>query len=152
MDCNPFFSLHFYSCLKVQEKKRKKTGMTNFYCHKLYVLYICVADDRGVRDRERQAALIHFSSGQATEMTHHPPRKEPAQKCPHPRVELTAKLGKPSGEIAQQLCGYLYASACMHVHTHTCTHLYHRYLIKYKPKWKQVQSTCVWVCMCTHTH
>ena len=84
----------------------------------VYIYYICVADDRGVRDRERQAALIHFSSGQATEMTHHPPRKEPAQKCPHPRVELTAKLGKPSGEFALQVCGYVYmllhAGMCMH--------------------------------------
>ena len=110
--------IHFFnSCLKVQAKNTHP-GMTNFYSHKLYIYCICVADDRGVRDRERQAALIHFSSGQATEMTHHPPRKEPAQKCPHPRVELTAKLGKPSGETAQQLCGYvymlLYAGMCMH--------------------------------------
>lgn len=51
-----------------------------------------------MRDRERQAALTHFSSSQATEMTYHPPKKEPTQKPPHPRVELTSKLGKPSGE------------------------------------------------------
>ena len=58
---------------------------------------MCSSDDRGVRDRERQAALVHFSTSQATEMTHHPAKKELSQKPPHPRVELTAKLGKPHG-------------------------------------------------------
>ncbi|XP_076470302.1 centrosomal protein of 72 kDa-like [Babylonia areolata] len=53
-------------------------------------------DDRGVRDRERQAALIHFSSSQATDMTAHPPKKDVSPTVPHPRVELTARLGKPS--------------------------------------------------------
>ncbi|KAK7114531.1 centrosomal protein of 72 kDa-like isoform X2 [Littorina saxatilis] len=68
--------------------------------YRLYLIHMLPhlqkLDDRGVRDRERQAALTHFSSSQATEMTYHPPRKEPPQKPIHPRAELTAKLGKPS--------------------------------------------------------
>ncbi|KAK7498086.1 hypothetical protein BaRGS_00010674 [Batillaria attramentaria] len=68
--------------------------------YRLYLIHMLPSlqklDDRSVRDRERQAALTHFSSSQATEMTYHPPKKEGTQKSPHPRVELTSKLGKPS--------------------------------------------------------
>ncbi|KAL8613869.1 hypothetical protein ACOMHN_032859 [Nucella lapillus] len=67
--------------------------------YRLYLIHMLPSlqklDDRGVRDRERQAALIHFSSSQASEMTQQPPKKEPPSKTPHPRVELTARLGRP---------------------------------------------------------
>ncbi|XP_025116292.1 centrosomal protein of 72 kDa-like [Pomacea canaliculata] len=68
--------------------------------YRLYLIHMLPSlqklDDRSVRDRERQAALTHFSSSQATEMTYHPPKKEQTQKSPHPRAEFTSKLGKPS--------------------------------------------------------
>ncbi|KAL4235359.1 Centrosomal protein of 72 kDa [Mactra antiquata] len=54
-------------------------------------------DDRGVRDRERQGALIHYSSSQATEMTHHPKKEEPPSRPPNPRAEHVKKVG--SGRV-----------------------------------------------------
>lgn len=51
-------------------------------------------DDRGVRDRERQAALVHFSSSQATEMTHHPTQEEPHHRAPNARAEMVRAVGK----------------------------------------------------------
>ncbi|XP_046572402.1 centrosomal protein of 72 kDa-like [Haliotis rubra] len=65
---------------------------------RLYLIHMLPSlqklDDRGVRDRERQAALIHFSSSQATEMTHHPPEHDPPKKATHPRAEFVNKLQK----------------------------------------------------------
>lgn len=66
--------------------------------YRLYMIHMLPnlqkLDDRGVRDRERQAALVHFSSSQATEMTHHPPQQEPAQRAPNPRAEMVRGVGK----------------------------------------------------------
>ena len=52
------------------------------------------SDDRGVRDRERQAALVHFSSSQATEMTPHEESREPQPRQPNPRAQLIKGMGK----------------------------------------------------------
>jgi len=54
-------------------------------------------DDRGVRDRERQGALIHFSSCQATEMTAHPRREEQPTRAPNPRAEHVKSMGSGRG-------------------------------------------------------
>ncbi|XP_046381009.2 centrosomal protein of 72 kDa-like [Haliotis rufescens] len=65
---------------------------------RLYLIHMLPSlqklDDRGVRDRERQAALVHFSSSQATEMTHHPPEHDLPKKTTHPRAEFVNKLQK----------------------------------------------------------
>lgn len=53
-----------------------------------------IVDDRGVRDRERQAALVHFSSSQATEMTPHEESNEPPSRKPNPRVQSVRGMGK----------------------------------------------------------
>lgn len=69
--------------------------------YRLYLIHMLPnlqkLDDRSVRDRERQGALIHFSSSQATEMTHHPPRKEPQERPPNPRAEHVKTMG--SGKV-----------------------------------------------------
>ncbi|XP_061197157.1 centrosomal protein of 72 kDa-like [Saccostrea echinata] len=66
--------------------------------YRLYMIHMLPnlqkLDDRGVRDRERQAALVHFSSSQATEMTHHPHQEEPEHKASNPRAEMVRGVGK----------------------------------------------------------
>ncbi|XP_050396053.1 centrosomal protein of 72 kDa [Patella vulgata] len=68
--------------------------------YRLYLIHMLPnlqkLDDRGVRDRERQAALTHFSTGQATEMTYHPSNDEPQERQPLPRVVAINKLAKGS--------------------------------------------------------
>ena len=55
-----------------------------------------LADDRAVRDSERKAALMHFSSDQAAQLTEHPPTpKTLPPKQPEPRVEHIKTLAKP---------------------------------------------------------
>ncbi|XP_052817809.1 centrosomal protein of 72 kDa-like [Mya arenaria] len=65
--------------------------------YRLYLIHMLPnlqkLDDRSVRDRERQGALIHFSSSQATEMTVHPRREEPPSRPPNPRAEHVKNLG-----------------------------------------------------------
>ena len=61
------------------------------------MFYLSSVDDRSVRDRERQGALIHFSSSQATEMTHHPRRDEPQTRPPNPRAEHVKTVGSGKG-------------------------------------------------------
>ncbi|KAL5022267.1 hypothetical protein ScPMuIL_001422 [Solemya velum] len=65
---------------------------------RLYLIHMLPSlqklDDRSVRDRERQAALIHFSSSQATEMTYHNREPESQPKRSHPRAEFVAGMGR----------------------------------------------------------
>ncbi|XP_041376248.1 centrosomal protein of 72 kDa-like [Gigantopelta aegis] len=65
---------------------------------RLYLIHMLPSlqklDDRSVRDRERQAALIHFSSGQASEMTETPRSTDPPKRPPNPRVELVNRMQK----------------------------------------------------------
>jgi hypothetical protein len=51
-----------------------------------------------VRDGERKAALMHFASEQAAELTDHPQMAQPMQasKGKNPRVELVRSLAKPN--------------------------------------------------------
>ncbi|WAR13325.1 CEP72-like protein, partial [Mya arenaria] len=69
--------------------------------YRLYLIHMLPnlqkLDDRSVRDRERQGALIHFSSSQATEMTVHPRREEPPSRPPNPRAEHVKNLGNGRG-------------------------------------------------------
>ncbi|KAH3774706.1 hypothetical protein DPMN_176094 [Dreissena polymorpha] len=69
--------------------------------YRLYLIHMLPnlqkMDDRGVRDRERQGALIHFSSSQASEMTPHPQREEPQTRAPNPRAEHVKNMG--SGRV-----------------------------------------------------
>ena len=58
------------------------------------IWYCLFADDRGVRDKERQAALIHFSSSQATEMTPHDADGEPPPREENPRAKMIRGVGK----------------------------------------------------------
>ncbi|XP_048762502.2 centrosomal protein of 72 kDa-like isoform X1 [Ostrea edulis] len=71
--------------------------------YRLYMIHMLPnlqkLDDRGVRDRERQAALVHFSSSQATEMTHHPRQEEPVQRAPNPRAEMIRGVGKGTSAL-----------------------------------------------------
>lgn len=63
--------------------------------HDVIIFIICFTlDDRGVRDRERQAALVHFSSSQATEMTPHEEIIEPQHRQPNPRAQSVRGMGK----------------------------------------------------------
>lgn len=69
--------------------------------YRLYLIHMLPnlqkLDDRSVRDRERQGALIHFSSSQATEMTHHPKRNQSQDRPPNPRAEHVKTVG--SGKV-----------------------------------------------------
>ncbi|XP_045192927.2 centrosomal protein of 72 kDa-like [Mercenaria mercenaria] len=69
--------------------------------YRLYLIHMLPnlqkLDDRGVRDRERQGALIHYSSSQATEMTHFPHQEEPQSRPPNPRAEHVKTVG--SGRV-----------------------------------------------------
>ncbi|XP_060570895.1 centrosomal protein of 72 kDa-like [Ruditapes philippinarum] len=69
--------------------------------YRLYLIHMLPnlqkLDDRSVRDRERQGALIHYSSSQATEMTNHPTREEPPSRIPNPRAEHVKTMG--SGRV-----------------------------------------------------
>ncbi|CAC5375297.1 unnamed protein product [Mytilus coruscus] len=66
--------------------------------YRLYLIHMLPnlqkLDDRGVRDRERQAALVHFSSSQATEMTPHEEIIEPPHRQPNPRAQSVRGMGK----------------------------------------------------------
>ncbi|CAG5125638.1 unnamed protein product [Candidula unifasciata] len=66
--------------------------------YRLYLIHMLPnlqkLDDRGVRDRERQAALMHFSSSQALEMNPVPPQPQSDVATPHPRTEMMANLIK----------------------------------------------------------
>ncbi|ELU05878.1 hypothetical protein CAPTEDRAFT_225423, partial [Capitella teleta] len=59
-------------------------------------------DDRSVRDGERKAALMHFTSDQAAQLTHHAQptqptqQQQPAREKNNPRVELVRSLAKPN--------------------------------------------------------
>ena len=63
----------------------------------------CVADDRAVRDSERKAALMHYSSEQALQFAQQPQpqqQQQPARQVqivsePNPRVEQVQKLARP---------------------------------------------------------
>ncbi|XP_069112692.1 centrosomal protein of 72 kDa-like isoform X2 [Argopecten irradians] len=66
--------------------------------YRLYLIHMLPnlqkLDDRGVRDRERNAALVHFSSSQALEISAQPSNGEPPPKQPHPRAEMVRGMGK----------------------------------------------------------
>ncbi|OWF39191.1 centrosomal protein of 72 kDa-like isoform X2 [Mizuhopecten yessoensis] len=66
--------------------------------YRLYLIHMLPnlqkLDDRGVRDRERNAALVHFSSSQAVEISAQPSNEEPPPKQPHPRAEMVRGMGK----------------------------------------------------------
>ncbi|CAL1539388.1 unnamed protein product [Lymnaea stagnalis] len=66
--------------------------------YRLYLIHMLPnlqkLDDRGVRDRERQAALTHFSSSQASELAPEPFKQQTLTKMPLPRTEMMAKLMK----------------------------------------------------------
>ena len=51
-------------------------------------------DDRAVLDGERKAALIHFSSDQAAELTPHPPQLGTDQQPINPRVQHVQVAGQ----------------------------------------------------------
>ena len=58
-----------------------------------------VLDDRAVRDSERKAALMHFSTDQATELTQRQPQPVQPAPEPNPRVEHVKSLAKaPASE------------------------------------------------------
>ncbi|KAK3579173.1 hypothetical protein CHS0354_022710 [Potamilus streckersoni] len=71
--------------------------------YRLYLIHMLPnlqkLDDRSVRDRERQGALIHFSSSQATEMTCHPQKAEPPQRTLNPRAEYVREMGKRTSAL-----------------------------------------------------
>ena len=58
-------------------------------------IFLLILDDRAVRDSERKAALMHFSTDQANELTQHPPKQEEAPSKPNPRVQQVQQLAKP---------------------------------------------------------
>ncbi|XP_059167973.1 centrosomal protein of 72 kDa-like isoform X2 [Physella acuta] len=65
--------------------------------YRLYLIHMLPnlqkLDDRGVRDRERQAALTHFSTSQASEMVTEPVKQMTVTKL-LPRSEMMVKLMK----------------------------------------------------------
>ncbi|KAH9507696.1 Acyl-CoA synthetase member 3, mitochondrial, partial [Bulinus truncatus] len=66
--------------------------------YRLYLIHMLPnlqkLDDRGVSDRERQAALTHFSSSQASEMVGYSAIKQTVANKPLPRTEMVSKLIK----------------------------------------------------------
>ena len=61
------------------------------------VCFSNVTDDRAVRDSERKAAIMHFSTEQATQLTEHPKTPEPAEvQQTHPRIKHVKSLAKPA--------------------------------------------------------
>ena len=56
---------------------------------------INVVDDRAVRDNERRAALMHFSTEQAAELIDAPSKPAPDQPSRNPRVDQVHKLIRP---------------------------------------------------------
>lgn len=59
------------------------------------MLFLCLTtDDRAVRDLERRAALLHFSSDQATLLTDRPFRPPTPELRTNPRVEHVRSLAK----------------------------------------------------------
>uniref|UniRef100_A0A2C9JPD1 Centrosomal protein of 72 kDa n=1 Tax=Biomphalaria glabrata TaxID=6526 RepID=A0A2C9JPD1_BIOGL len=66
--------------------------------YRLYLIHMLPnlqkLDDRGVSDRERQAALTHFSSCQASEMGLESAKRQAVPKQSLPRTELMSKLLK----------------------------------------------------------
>ena len=57
------------------------------------------ADDRAIRDNERKAALMHFTTDQAAEFSQSVASDEPKEKKTNPRVEHIRTLGRPFGKI-----------------------------------------------------
>ena len=59
--------------------------------------FLQLVDDRAVRDSERKAAIMHFSTEQATQFTEHAKMSEPEEvKQAHPRIEHVKSLSKPA--------------------------------------------------------
>lgn len=58
---------------------------------------VSVEDDRAIRDNERKAALMHFTTDQAAELTPPTPVKETKEKRQNPRAEHVKSLGRPFG-------------------------------------------------------
>ncbi|XP_078283457.1 centrosomal protein of 72 kDa [Rhinoraja longicauda] len=56
-------------------------------------------DDRPVRDSERKAALMHFSTDQAHEFHEYPAQEAENVRPRHPRAEFTGSLGKKYSEL-----------------------------------------------------
>ena len=72
--------------------------MNDELCSKICVrmMVMQLADDRAVRDSERKAAIMHFSTEQATQFTEHTKILEPEEvKQTHPRIEHVKSLSKP---------------------------------------------------------
>ena len=60
-------------------------------------MIIFCTDDRAVRDSERKAAIMHFSTEQATQLTEHGKHSEAEElKETQPRVEHVKSLSKPA--------------------------------------------------------
>ncbi|KAL3860763.1 hypothetical protein ACJMK2_010835 [Sinanodonta woodiana] len=109
-------NLYYNSIGSLEELKRLKHNpnlkeldlrlnpVTRTECdYRLYLIHMLPnlqkLDDRSVRDRERQGALIHFSSSQASEMTCHPQKAEPPQRAPNPRAEYVREMGKRTSAL-----------------------------------------------------
>ena len=61
----------------------------------VYVYKMFSIDDRAVRDLERKAALMHFSTDQASLLTEHLPASRTSEQRSNPRVEHVKSLAKP---------------------------------------------------------
>ncbi|XP_033754493.1 centrosomal protein of 72 kDa-like isoform X1 [Pecten maximus] len=89
--------LRFNTCLKELDLRLNPVTRTE-PDYRLYLIHMLPnlqkLDDRGVRDRERNAALVHFSSSQAVEISVQPSNGEPPPKQPHPRAEMVRGMGK----------------------------------------------------------
>ncbi|XP_077983308.1 centrosomal protein of 72 kDa-like [Glandiceps talaboti] len=65
-------------------------------------------DDRTVRDSERKAALTHFGTDQATDLTEHPALPEPAEeRPPNTRAEYVKSIGKKITALDDDDCEVL---------------------------------------------
>ncbi|XP_071796532.1 centrosomal protein of 72 kDa-like isoform X1 [Asterias amurensis] len=66
-------------------------------------------DDRSVRESERKAALMHFNSDQASDLTEHLPMKghAEAERVTNPRVEMVSNLPRKPTVLDEDDCDVL---------------------------------------------
>lgn len=61
--------------------------------------YVLFSDDRAVRDSERKAALVHFGTDQANQLTEHPAKSQTPERKPNPRAKYVSSLARnPAGK------------------------------------------------------
>ncbi|XP_062925802.1 centrosomal protein of 72 kDa isoform X1 [Mobula hypostoma] len=101
-DLKEIFLLHNLTNLKELDLRLNPVSK-NESDYRLFVVHLLPnlrrLDDRPVRDSERKAALMHFSTNQAHEFHEYPAQEAENVRSRHPRAEFVGSLAKKYSEL-----------------------------------------------------